>query len=323
VVWKVLAWKGLVALLDLGSCWLIWRLARRTGRPTALAVWYAWNPLAVIESAGMGHVDAAGVCALLAALYWLLGPTGSEPRPSPPRPALAGALTAAGALIKLVPLVLAPLLLARSRSRAFAAALVGVLALGLSPMILPSHGPPPGLVRYGVSWEFNGPLFEPAWRAIERAGVAADAKATLDEVRARLPAAAGPLERLYPYVYPQLLAKLALAVGLGWVMLIGLRGVLIGDLVAAVFWTLAGALLLSATFYPWYGLWALPLAALRGSRSWLLLTLSLQGCYLPRLFGWSAWPAAWLVVWAPFVAVWATEAVRARRESSAHRGDLR
>ena len=29
---------------------------------------------------------------------------------------------------------------------------------------------PPGLVRYAVSWEFNGPLFEPLWRLLDAVG---------------------------------------------------------------------------------------------------------------------------------------------------------
>ncbi|HVS62947.1 MAG TPA: glycosyltransferase 87 family protein [Thermoanaerobaculia bacterium] len=308
------AWKGMMALFDLGSCWLVWQVARRTGRPTASAIWYAWNPLAAIESAAMGHVDAAGVCALLAALYGLLslgGPGEGERRV--PRPVVAGALTAAGALVKLVPLVLVPLFLLRARSAAFTLALIAVLAAGLAPMVLPSQGPPPGLVRYGISWEFNGPLFEPLWRAIEAAGVAPDVKGTLDTIRSRV-AGSGPLEALYPYVYPQLLAKAALVLGLACVLLLGMG---VRDLLDATFWTLAGALLLSATFYPWYALWALPFAALRRSAPWLVLSLSLQAAYLPRLFGWSAWPTAWLVVWMPVVLTAAVAA--ARRRSARHR----
>ncbi|HVS12501.1 MAG TPA: glycosyltransferase 87 family protein [Thermoanaerobaculia bacterium] len=307
------AWKGLMALFDLGSCWLLWVAARRTGRATGPVVWYAWNPLVVIESAGMGHLDAAGVCALLAGLVLLLAPgegTGGPWRPS--RPVLAGLAVAGAALIKLVPLVLLPLLLHRARSAAFAAALGAALVIGFAPMVAPSAGAPPGLVRYGVSWEFNGLAFEPLWRVIDRTGTAPAVKESLDLVRTRM-ARPERLEPLYPFVYPQLLAKVVLAAGLVWVVLIGL---LPRDPLEAAAWTLGGALLLSATLYPWYALWALPLAALLRSPAWLVLSLSLQAAYLPRLFGWSAWPSAWLAVWAPFLGVAAWRLLRRARAAN-------
>ncbi|MDP9120593.1 MAG: hypothetical protein M3O15_04370, partial [Acidobacteriota bacterium] len=50
----ILAWKGLATAADLAACALLLALARRTGRPEGLAVWYAWNPLAALETAGMG-----------------------------------------------------------------------------------------------------------------------------------------------------------------------------------------------------------------------------------------------------------------------------
>jgi hypothetical protein len=314
---EVLVWKGVVALFDLGCCWLLWRLARRTGRPTLRVIWYAWNPLAVIESAGMGHVDAVGVCALLAAVFWLLPRRGSADAAHDERralgPALAGVLAGAGVLVKLVPLVLLPLYSLRARSAAFAAALAVTVVVGLAPMVLPSQGPPPGLVRYGVSWEFNGLVFEPLWRTIERAEVVADVKATLDAVRVRVPRSDAALG-LYPYVYPQFLAKVVLLVGLGWVVLVGLG---VRDPIDATGWTLGGATLFSATCYPWYFLWALPFAALRASPAWLALSLSLQAAYLPRLLGWGQWPATWLAVWAPFLLVAAGSVLRTARAASA------
>jgi hypothetical protein len=308
---ELLAWKGLMALFDLGSCWLLWLAARRTGRATGWAVWYAWNPLAVIESAGMGHLDAAGVCALLAALVWLLPRAAvgaGSPRP-PARPVLAGLAASSAVLIKLVPLVVLPLLLLRARSARFAVALVATLVAGLAPMIAPSGGPPPGLVRYGVSWEFNGLVFEPLWRALDRSGTAPDVKRSLDAARMRM-SRPERLEPFYHYVYPQLLAKLVMAAGMGWVVLVGLG--LRDDLEAAA-WTLGGALLLSATLYPWYVLWTLPLAALLRSPPWLVLSFSMQAAYLPRLLGWSAWPSAWLGVWTPFLVVGAWALSRRRR----------
>ncbi len=44
------------------------------------------------------------------------------------------------------------------------------------------------------------------------------------------------------------------------------------DAERALFWILGAGLLLSPTVHPWYVLWALPFAALRGNRGWILLS---------------------------------------------------
>ena len=38
-------------------------------------------------------------------------------------------------------------------------------------------------MRYGVSWEFNGPLFEPLWRLLDSVGLPAAAHAGLDRLK--------------------------------------------------------------------------------------------------------------------------------------------
>ncbi|MGA0420868.1 MAG: hypothetical protein ACO3P9_12695, partial [Phycisphaerales bacterium] len=40
-----------------------------------------------------------------------------------------------------------------------------------APVAISAGGVPPGLVTYGISWEFNGPLYEPLWRALEGLGL--------------------------------------------------------------------------------------------------------------------------------------------------------
>jgi hypothetical protein len=58
--------KGAAALCDLGSCWLVWRLAAGD-RLQALAL-YALNPLILVELAGNGHCDAFMITLVLAGL---------------------------------------------------------------------------------------------------------------------------------------------------------------------------------------------------------------------------------------------------------------
>jgi hypothetical protein len=65
------AWKVLVLAADLLGCRLLLALARRLGVPEGRAVWYAWNPLVALEVAGMGHVDALGVAAVIGAVLHL------------------------------------------------------------------------------------------------------------------------------------------------------------------------------------------------------------------------------------------------------------
>ena len=68
----VMAWKAMLAIVDLLSCALLLRLARARGAPSGRSLAYAWNPLVVLEVAGMGHVDALGVLPLLAAALFLV-----------------------------------------------------------------------------------------------------------------------------------------------------------------------------------------------------------------------------------------------------------
>jgi len=279
--------KILLCFVDLIGCWLLVRLAVRLDLPAGRAVWYAWNPLVTMEVAGMGHVDALGVAATVAAVGFLVA--------SPRRPLAAGAAAAAGALAKLVPLVALPMWTRQSGGR-FLAAAAGIVLAATLPVAVAGGGIPPGLVTYGISWEFNGPLYEPLWRLLEVLEVPALLKAQL-EVLKGLTGHHELWNRCYPWVYPQLLAK-----GL-------LGGLLLGFILASLRRQhpatgsgrlLGGVLLCSATLYPWYSLWVLPWAALCRHRAWLTLSALLPLAYLPQLCGWPLFPWIYLGIWAPF-----------------------
>ncbi len=79
----LLSWKILATAADLGACALLLRLARRRGLPPGRAAWYAWNPLVALEVAGMGHVDALGVAAVVGAVLCLTPPPPKDPHPRP------------------------------------------------------------------------------------------------------------------------------------------------------------------------------------------------------------------------------------------------
>lgn len=349
--WPVPVLKVLLAAADLAGCGLLLGLAGSLGLPRARTVWYAWNPLVAVETAGMGHVDALAVALALAAAWLVVralrvgpAPPGKRPRTehrrlhlprSGRRAAAAGAVAAAGALAKLAPALALPLWARRSGRPAWLlGAAVLVLAAGLGPVVAATGGFPPGLVTYGVSWEFNGPLHEPLWRLVDAVG----ADARLADLLDRLKVWTGRHElwnRVYPWVYPQFLARGFLALLLAAALVrsvvrpapsgadaardaaVGAPGRLFG-----------AALLASATVYPWYLLWVLPWAALARHRGWLLAGALAPLAYLPRLTGAGTgegagvelFPWVWAMLWLPPAAAALTDGGVTASEEGPGRG---
>ena len=284
-----LAIKLALVMADLLACWLLIGLARRRGDPAGRALWYAWNPLPVLEIAGMGHVDGLMVPLMVAAVAWVhRRRAGAALR--------AGGAAAAAVLVKIVPIVALPLWARASRHPARFLLLAGaVLAAGVLPVAVATDGVPPGLVTYGVSWEFNGPLYEPLWRAFDRAELDVWAKERLDAAKARY-GRHEQINHLYPFVYPQLLAKLALAGVLGILWLLALRS---RDPVAGTLAVFAGVIACAATVYPWYLLWLLPWAALLRHPAALTLSFTMVFSYWPQLTDVPLMPWGYLAVWLP------------------------
>ena len=285
------AWKLIVTGADLAACWLLVLAAVRLGLPAGRTVWYAWNPLVALEVAGMGHVDALGVAAVVAAVLLLL------PSPADARPLPAGTAAAAGILAKLVPLAALPMWARQSgRPGRFLAAALGLTAVAVLPVVAATGGVPPGLVTYGVSWEFDGPLFEPLWRLLAAIHAAPALARGLDHLK-RLTGIYEGLNPLYHYLYPQFLAKLLLAAGMAAAVALSLRE---RDPVAGTGRLFGRLLLCSATVYPWYLLWVLPWAALRRDAAWLALSGLILLSYLPQFAGIALWPWVYLGIWGPF-----------------------
>ncbi len=297
----LLAWKLMATATDLLGCWLLLALARSRGVPEGRTVWYAWSPLVALETAGMGHLDAIGVAAVLGAVLWL-GPRLKRTFGL----GTAAGLAAAGALAKLVPFAAFPMWARQSgRPWRFLAWAGGLTALALLPVLAATGGVPPGLTTYGVSWEFNGPLFEPLWRLLDAIGAAPALARGLDRLKewTEMWEAWNPI---YPYLYPQFLAKLILAAGAGVAVLLSLRE---RDPLAGAGRLFGWLLLLSATVYPWYLLWVLPWAALHRRTTWLALSALSLLSYLV-LMGVPAWPWVYAMVWGPFAVVLVVERLR-------------
>lgn len=296
--------KILLTMADLLGCLLLIRLARRLGLPRARALLYAWNPLVCLEVAGMGHVDALMSALVVATVYFLVAS----------RNVPAGLCAAGAVLAKIVPLVALPVWFhaAARRRFLFAGVALAALALGVLPLAT-GVGVPPGLVTYGVQWEFNGPIYEPLHRLIDATPAVDWIKSGLDQIKNRT----GDHEfwgRFYHYVYPEFLAKLLLLASFGVFLLRemvrpwgrpGDSPTLVAARTGRVF---AAVLLAMATVYPWYLLTMLPWAALMRHRAWLLASGLQVLAYLPQhVDGLELFPWMWLVIWGPVFALLARE----------------
>ena len=286
--WKLLlGWKLLCTCADLGTCALLLRLARQRGLPEGRTAWYAWNPLVLLEVSGMGHVDALGVAATVGAVLAL----------TRGREALSGVFSgiwaAAGALAKLVPVAALPMWTRQGGIRLLGTAAV-LIAAAVLPVISATGGIPPGLLAYGIDWEFNGPVYEPLWRLLDAAGLAPALARGLEALE-RWTEMWYAWDWVYPYLYPQLLAKLLLAAGMAFAVVRSLRET---DPVAGTGRLFGALLLCSATVYPWYLLWVLPWAALLRQRAWLALSGLILLSYLTPL-----WPWVFVGIWLPFWAL--------------------
>ena len=156
--------KAFLVLIDIGLCALLIVLLKRLEMPVWRSVLYAWNPLPVLEIAGSGHVDGAGLALVMAAFYLLLyepktpGATASRRWPF----LLSGGLLACAGLVKLIPFVFAPalLLLVPSGKRRYFFIGCVVTTILLGALFLPHlSNINSSLSAYANNWEFAGFAF--------------------------------------------------------------------------------------------------------------------------------------------------------------------
>ncbi len=96
----VLGMKLAILGFEAAAIWAMLLVLDTAGLPRARILIYAWNPVAVWEFGGSGHVDAIAVCAIALALLAACRA----------RHGLAGALLGLAVLTKFLPLILAPAL---------------------------------------------------------------------------------------------------------------------------------------------------------------------------------------------------------------------
>ena len=161
---SVRAMKVGVALAELAALGLMLLLVKQLGLPSSRVVVYAWNPLVLVEVWGSAHIDGLVLPAVVGATLAAVTR----------RPRSVAALLAAGALVKLYPVLLLPLLLGaaletrdghvESGARRMVAArwgvptaiFVAVVALGYAPLARLGRDALGSLPRY-VSEEYFNP----------------------------------------------------------------------------------------------------------------------------------------------------------------------
>ncbi len=271
--------RAAMAGLDLVTVGALWAWAGRTGRPPTVAALYAFAPVAVLESAVGGHVDALGVAGLVGAGALLA--RGAAWR--------AGAALAVGVGAKLLPIVALPTLLWRGPRRAALACAAAAVAMAV-PYLAAGEALLRGLTAYGHRWRGNEGAFAIIAWPFERALAPLDAPAEVSASVARLTralvgAGGAASDAVWgdevAFAAAKAIVALVLA-GFGLYRFARARDLegLFGPFVAAL-------LLLAPVVHPWYLLWLLPFACL---------------AVADRAGGWGAPVLVWsLLVWIAYL----------------------
>jgi hypothetical protein len=255
----VTGFKVAFALIDAGVVFALLRLLRALDLPRERVVLYAWNPLAVIESAGSGHVEPLGLLLVVLALAFIV-----EGKANRAGAALGGAIQA-----KLLPLLLFPGFARRMKSPALLT-LAAVVAATTAPYALRGPWFGAGVVAYAHRWEHGAVLFAAVRRFFEWADAAPAAKSAIAWAQARWGTSDTAVwDTMYRMVWPQELSRAAVAAAaVCWAVAQSFRRDL--DAVHEARLALGGAILLAPTLHPWYVLWVLPLAAAQAAGGWLV-----------------------------------------------------
>jgi hypothetical protein len=260
--------KLAAGLLDFGVVLALIPIMRRLRLPLARVVLYAWNPLAVMETAGSGHYEPLGVVAVLLAVLWMV-----TNRPGRSAGALAAAIHA-----KILPVFLLPGYLRRWRLREVAVFVAVLVALAL-PLALTGPAVGSGLFDYAERWERNSFFFYGLQVAVDTLDPTPWCKDAITSLKSRLGEETLDWNWLYGHVWPQHLARALAGLAIvAWVLFVAFRKNI--DPAREAYLALAGVILLLPTMHPWYVLWVLPFAAAYLSRGWLVFAALVPLSYL-------------------------------------------
>lgn len=158
--------KALFFSVDIAVCIVMLRILSQMKMPPSRAVLYAWHPLPILEIAGSGHIDGAGIFFLMLTFMLLLPPRDGTNLHIVNKwlaPAAAGISFSVAMLVKLFPLVFFPafLFLAGSKGRGpfILGAVIGTAALSI-PFLPGLYNMFTTLEIYVRNWEFAGFAFQ-------------------------------------------------------------------------------------------------------------------------------------------------------------------
>ena len=271
-----LAWAGggdrraflwAFVLFDVGNVLLLMTLLRRTGRDPAHAIWYAWCPLPVVETASGGHVDAVGLFFLLLALLLAARREG--------RAEMGGAVAYAASLLLKGPAIYSFPFFVRRGGWRFAVAVALLCGLALVPFATAGRDIFAGLAYYTSYWE----------KSRMNAGVFL------------------LLDWLLHLVTPH---HLGITRAVTTLLLLGVMVVLLRRhrpgmawLIGTTFGVQVAQLVLGMPVLPWYALWCLPLLCWWPTPGLVLLTYVVFAQYYARWIFPHAYPAPLLLGWVP------------------------
>lgn len=288
--------KVFLVLCEVAMLFLLLKILTLRGLSGERLLLYAWNPLAILEIAGSGHMDALAIGLLMLAIYLLL-----LRRKVPSVVALGAAI-----LSKLVPLLAVPVfwrymgsgtgtlrsawLLPRGR----------IAMLGLPLILIGGYAVYAGagadhildgLTVYLTKWRFNDGIYTILYELLRQPELAWDDVA---------------LER----------ARVVCSIALVAIAIITL--IRVQDPLKIVFLLMAAHLLLSPTVHPWYLLWVLPFLPFFPSMAWIYLSGAsllayhvLDGFHATGVWHEDAW-----VKWVEYVPFVVLAAVSKRRKQA-------
>jgi hypothetical protein len=255
----VTGFKTALALIDVGVIAALLALLKALRLPRERVVLYAWNPLAVIEIAGSGHVEPLGVLFVVLALAQLV--EGKAAR--------AGASLGAAIQAKLLPLFLVAGFVRRLKAPALLT-MLAVVAVTTAPYALRGPWFGGGVVSYAHRWEHGAVLFAGVRGVLDSVDAGPHLKVAIAWAQERWGSGPGGIwDALYRMAWPGELARVTvLALAILWAAAQSFRPRL--DAAHEARLALGGAILLAPTLHPWYVLWVLPIAAAQAAGGWLL-----------------------------------------------------
>jgi len=309
------AFKATAAIFDLLVVFLLLKLGARTDprRGTWAALAYGLNPLACVESGMSGHLESAALAMALLALLL----AGARFRRKGLATLSASAFLAASVATKLAPAIA---LSAMARKKPGMLLAVPLLAAAAFLPFFCSSGfgalsSPDAMAR---RWEGNGSAF-PIFKAAAGAAIVGCTRADDPADIVHIPPLDVPARALQgtffslhkdgdhdprrpgSFTVEDLslgLAKIVAGLLLLAVLVFAWRRALPPSL--AALWAFGALTLLTPILHPWYALWVISLASLRGAWPWLFLSFTLPLSYLP-LDGWWAAGVWESPTWIPLV----------------------